>query len=463
MDLRPLPNETQPQHFDRCFPLVDGDTDAKSRACLAAWRQAHPDVKAQQKFAKGEFELSPDHVVFAEHSIPGHGGKVEQYDRAALEGIVAKLNARIRDRGAFPPVCDGHTPTPEDMAKGAIPPRILGYQSNFRLAKIGNENPTYAIACDEYHRKDCADELRSKPRRSVEIWLDQNIANRYWDPCAALGSITPRLDLPLPDKLQKQSGEVLRYSRDPRDAESGLAQARYDAVGAMSAGPLNSYVPGVNAPRQPEKERYDAMTPEEMKQLADMLTQSLVAALKAEPAAPAADPAAPPADPAKMGDAGDDPNKPADPNADPMKQQPYAKALAERDQKIATLERLSKDHEAQLAKMAAAARHETRVAAYAKARAAGYEFDEAEEIEATKDFSDAQFDAHMVRLRKNYQKANLNTAPLWTPGPSPLPAPAAAKENDELSLEVARYAKREGVSYGAAKEKIQKDRAAAKK
>lgn len=443
MDLRPLPNETQPQHFDRCFPLVDGDTDAKSRACLAAWRQAHPDQKAAQKFSREEYDVVPDRVIFAEHSMPAAGGKVETYDRAALEAIVDRCNARIRDTGDFVPLSDGHTPTPSEMEKGAKPPGVLGWAGNFRLCKIGNDTPRYGIACDEFHPKEFARELKMKPRRSVEVWLHGDMGQRYFDPIAALGSITPRLDLGLPDRLHK--------------TPSGVCVAKYDA---MSAGPLNSYVPGVNAPRQPDKERYTMLSPEDLAAIA----KAVVEALKATPAAEP-DPAAPPAEPAKMGDAGDDPNKPADPNADPMKQQPYAKALAERDQKIATLERLSKDHEAQLAKMAAAARHETRVATYAKARAEGYEFDEAEELEATKDFSDSQFDAHMVRLRKNYQKANLSTAPLWTPGPSPLPAPAAAKqqENDELSLEVARYAKREGVSYGAAKEKIQKDRAAAKK
>lgn len=447
MNLAPLPGESQPQHFDRCFALVEGDTDARSKACLAAWRQAHPDQKAAQKFAKGEFELSPDHVVFAEHHMPAAGGKVDQYDRDALQAIVDRCNMRIADTGDYVPIVDGHTPTPEEMAAGAKAPPILGYQGNFRLAKIGNVRPRYAIVCDEFHKAERTQELRDKPRRSVEVWLHQNMGERYFDPCAALGAVTPRLDLGLPDKLHKGPG--------------GISVAKYDAV---HCGPMNSFTPGVNAPRQPAKERY--MTPDEMKQLADMLTQSLVAALKAEPADPAKPAApAPGADPAKMGDPGADPNKPATPPADPTKE-PYAKGgeaaryareLADRDQKIATLERQQKDHQAALDAIAATARSETRKAAYAKLGAEGYIFDEAEELKDTASLTDEQFNAHMIRVRKNYAKNHSVRGPLYVP---PAEAhPAGQKANDD-SLEIARYATKEGVSFDAASAAIQKQRGA---
>lgn len=420
MNLEPRPNETQAEHFDRCYALASGDTDAKRAACLSAWRNARGgDPKADERFPPDKFQACLDKVVYAEHEYPRGDGKSDKYDRAALVAIAENMNRRVRDTGDVPPIVEGHTPSAADKVAGARMPAILGYQSNFRVAKIGNENPRYALVCDEFHHKEDAAKLRKMPRRSVEIWLDPDIKKRYWDPCAALGAETPRLDLGI-GQLHKTS--------------SGMQVAKYAADACLPGG-SNGFVPGVDAPRKSPKERY-SMSPEEMQALAAQLVPMIVQALKAE-AAPAAEapPAAPPAppavepEPAKMGDGEmpdmDDPEKKKE--MAKMQKSVHSVLVAKYGREIienAKYSALVNDHAKAIAELTVVRAEKSqalRRADYAKAKEEGYLFDEAKELELTKGYSDEQFAGHMTNVvRANYAKVGSQHR-LFVPDPARVP------------------------------------------
>lgn len=262
------------------------DTDERNRVCFIAWgKQTEVEDIAGEVFPTEKYEHVKDVAIFAEHETTDRKGNVQKYDRDALKAIVDKCNSRILDTKSFAKISDGHTPDPSELSKGAKCPDVLGYAGNFHLGMVGNLKPRWAIFADEYRYKDTAEQTAKKPGRSVEVWLHENIADRFFDPIAALGAETPRLDLPM------------KFSKSP----SGVEVAKYSAM----AGPTNTYLP---EPLKAKKERYESMlSPEEVqelgKQLAPILAQSLIGPVvqavmqSQQTAAPPVPPVAPPVTP----------------------------------------------------------------------------------------------------------------------------------------------------------------------
>lgn len=196
------------------------DTDQRTAACFAQWDKAQPDDRlrrmAYDKFGDG-FKHVDNVCEFTEHATKGRDDKPNIYDRNALVGILTRLNHRIADTGDFSPVVEGHTPDPDEVAQGRSQPDVLGYAGPFRLGMIGNENPRWAIFGDEHHHVEAVDKLKRLRRRSPEVWLEDKMEDRFFDPIAALGATTPRLDLgmaPIAYKLcRSASGRyVAKYS-----------------------------------------------------------------------------------------------------------------------------------------------------------------------------------------------------------------------------------------------------------
>lgn len=199
------------------------DTETRELECDRAWRSSIEDDlarKAKQKFARFK---NVSHVpVFCEHTtkrmVSGPDGQREEsvvYDRNALVDVLNRCNHRILDTGDFSPITEGHTPDKESLDKGARMPRVLGYSGPFRLGMIGNENPRWAIFADEHHSPEHAELLRNElNRRSPEIWMEERMADRFFDPIAALGAETPRLDMGMTryHRTTHDGREVLKYS-----------------------------------------------------------------------------------------------------------------------------------------------------------------------------------------------------------------------------------------------------------
>lgn len=424
----PLPGESQPDFFDRCFVAVAGDTEDRNAVCQLAWRAAKGgDPVAAKKFAAGEYIESPDHVVWAEHVGDGppdaEGNPTqERYDRDKLVAIINRNNHRIKDTADFAPISDGHTPERDELMAGAKEPELLGYAGNFRLGKIGNVNPRYAILCDEYHRKDRADVLKAKPRRSVEVWLKQNVKDRYLDPIAALGTITPRLDMGYRCAQLSDGTKVAKYAYVP--------------------GASNTSIPN----NELEKEQY-MLSPEEKQALVAEITQGVVAALKEATTDPAADPAAPPAADPTMPEqfrqymSADDEEgcekfmQGMDDDEDAKAQfSKYMEEEADEDEKgffskvksrhsakgevakyrqeastlrsqYAQAQREIRDVKEQLALIKSEKLDAIKKAEYAKLREEGYLFNEAKEMTLVSKYSQEQFEAHVNNVvRANYGK-----------------------------------------------------------
>ena len=152
---------------------------------------------ADKQFTDDKFVKVDDVCVFAEHETKDSKGNPQRYDKAALQAIVDRCNHRIADTGDFATLTDGHTPSKTDAAKGAKQPEVLGFMGPFRVGEIGNVEPRAAIFATQYHFRDSHSKVSKLPRRSVELWMDPDMSKRFFDPIAALGAETPRLDLGL--------------------------------------------------------------------------------------------------------------------------------------------------------------------------------------------------------------------------------------------------------------------------
>ncbi len=223
----PEQNETQPQFAIRFHGAMLEDIPdpyARNAACDEAWESEHGPMlerdQARDHFDPEKYSEARDVVVFCEHSVPDStsaSGSVISgtYDQYSLAAMCDNMNCRIRDTDQFSPISKGHT------IKGKSEPDLLGFSGAMRLGMIGRENPKFAVITDEYRRADKLEDFKSLPGRSPEVWKYPSMADRFFAPVAALGTTTPRLDLP-PAKYSAIDADgnetpVDRYSRSLDD------------------------------------------------------------------------------------------------------------------------------------------------------------------------------------------------------------------------------------------------------
>lgn len=147
----------------------------------------------------GDYVKLPNVVVFDEHDeFDGEKKPVRKFDRAALEKIAKKCNERAKKTGDLSPFGPGHTITD---APEHLQPVTYGYAANYRVGSYGPENKL-GLLVDFYVKKqvtrpdgkkaDGLDEVKSYPRRSVELWLKDGFIDHI-----ALLRRTPQRDLGL--------------------------------------------------------------------------------------------------------------------------------------------------------------------------------------------------------------------------------------------------------------------------
>lgn len=250
---KPNANESQDAFIERCHVALAGEypeTDERNAVCFESWRSSKADEVdklAQRIFPAEKYDIVRDIPVFCEHDTVDREGQPQHYDKEALKAICDRMNHRILDRKLFPALCDGHTPEDHDAPQ----PPVKGFAGSYKLGKIGNVDPVWAIFHDEYRPRGEGEYFATHPRRSVEIWLHPEMEKRFWDPVACLGAEAPRLDLPM------------AFSQ----SASGLEVAKYSAAYPSAT---NTFVP-----KSSEKERY-MYSPEEMKELAEALAPQLI-------------------------------------------------------------------------------------------------------------------------------------------------------------------------------------------
>ncbi len=279
------------------------------------------------------FEISYDVPVFDEHSVDeatydalGNetGVRTVLYSQDVLQSMCNNMNERISDTGDYTAICIGHTPTPAERRAGVDQPDCVGFAGPYYVGMIGTISPRPAIIARNWaiFKEDYKRSLRY-PRRSVEVWREENPHDRYFDPIALLGGEMPARDLGLAYSQRRQKQDVL--------------VARYSAGSvAASPGQFNTFLPGTSDDRQ----RYEnSQTQESTMPLQDTDIQQIVAAVmqtqpmqfvtqlmqesqaKGNPTDPAAG-LAPPADP--MAAAGGAPPMAPPPPAAPPAAPPHA-------------------------------------------------------------------------------------------------------------------------------------------
>ena len=229
---------------------------------------------AKRKFPTSKFTLNRNVICFAEHSTTDSEGKQQQYDRQALELIAEKCNQRILDTDDYAVLSGGHTPDRDEVVKGAKMPEVLGFVGNFRVGEMGRKNKKFAIYCDEYIYRDRTKDVQRLPRRSVELWQAEDMKDRFFDPVAALGAETPRLDL------------GVRFAK--------LGNVTVEKYTAVAPGSGNVFIPDDNlGPKAPAEPEAYAMQDADIQQITDAIMQTDVmqwaSAQMAADTAPAAD------------------------------------------------------------------------------------------------------------------------------------------------------------------------------
>ena len=230
------------------------DPNARNAAVWNTWDSRYGDPlrsHADAYFSPDQFAVHRDVCLWHEHESvvrdPQGNEVVRNNDVNRLANILAETNLRIEDTDAYAALTDKHTST---SSRDPDPPKTLGYIGRYRLGMVGRVNPRFALFADEYHRKDRAEVLRDRPRRSVEVLTLKANGRSYIDPVAAL-SEPPRLPLPV---QVYQAGE----------AEEGYRE-RYEAVPAFPGG-SNMFLPA-GGKRKADRDHYspladDAAKPE---------------------------------------------------------------------------------------------------------------------------------------------------------------------------------------------------------
>lgn len=229
----PTPGEDQASFIKRGHEALSSefpDTAQRNAVLFRQWRERHGDDEAEKRahsmFQSGDFVSIRDIPVFKEHEYvefvkdPKTGAdlldadgnqitKTHRYGFDELKEICERSNHRILDTGDFAPLTIGHTKSSPD-AKAEDQPRVAGFSGPYRLGMVGNKDAKWAIFSDEHHYADMHEEVKRLPRRSPELFLSKS--KRFFDPIAALGAVTPRLDLGIHYEMSASDEQVVRYS-----------------------------------------------------------------------------------------------------------------------------------------------------------------------------------------------------------------------------------------------------------
>ena len=429
---------------------------------MATLQATHPDITDPNKF-----EVLHDIPVFDEHEADepefdelgnSLGMRKVKYTAEILESICDNMNRRIDDTGDYVALCVGHTPTPAERKAGKDAPPAIGFAGPFYVGKIGNSDPRPAIIAENWSIfKDRASEAKQYPRRSIEMWYEPNIKDRYFEPIALLGSETPRRPL------------GLAYSK----RHEGCAVARY-SMGSVAACPsgTNTFVPGADEKRHDQVQEASAMlTDEDVQKLVAAVQETAefqyIKAKMAEEApkgtetevpaaapAVAEAPAAPVAPPEKAAYEGaeqptetieEKPKLREEEPAEPKDKEKYRMEHLEKA-RYAQLEGALKSTQAENASLRkrmeaveGAARQKVRYAEV-DLDAIEYVMDKPEEYGRADRYSDEAWQEHRA-IMKNYSKIPLNGGRFL-----PVEAPSKPKLNEQA---IHAEAKRRGVRYRA--------------
>ena len=373
----PQAGEDQQAFVSRCMSAIGGeyDTDQTLGICFTQWRGK------DKKQKDGEFVVEHAVPVLDEH---------EDIGPADLLEIIANNNRRIADTGDMPPIVLHHTPD-----DGLATNPIVGFARDFRMGRLGKENPRRCILADFHFFKDKYELAKEHPRRSVELWEK----SRFIDPIALLSAETPARDLGL--LFGKSNSEKsARYQLSDEEAEMAVEL------------PLESV--------------------DELKTLITDIVKQVLAE-----AAPANQEPAP-----ETLQKEEEPEE--EEKEDKAKLSKQEKLRLERDQATAELAKFKKEHDENkkaLDELQRKFRKTEREKELAQLRYEGFTFDTAEELAHVLDMDDDAYEKHKGIIKSRYQKAPVGVRPIPTARLDDVngSTPEAGKEK---AAKATKYAKR---------------------
>lgn len=430
--------------------------------------------KAKAPVEDGDYLVWRDVPVWKEHVSPDDSKTV--FDSAALERVAERCNERIEDTGNFVPVVIRHTKDDDSND-----PPVIGMAGPFTVGRFGRKKPRAAIFAKEFRiHKRYAKLADRYPRLSVEYWgKKSDPTNGFFDPISLLGAETPQLDL---GHWNLEDGSTL--TRYKSQSHRGMVRHRYEMTSPAGA---NSAVPEVLGD-EAEKTEYErdsggSMSPEDIAQFVAAFTpvikaqfdelegrvmqaidQKLADAglsetdddlsddppggmspIDGDAAAEGTD--ATPDESADDGDeapseepAGDDEEDEEEEDVPPIRYQ------RERDEYRTKYQKLQADHrdsldrnqalETELATLRGSQAKQTRYSRIADLEREGFVLDRDSEAKDCEGFSDEQFERHVERVRRSYQRVPNGAMPME----KPKPMPQMAGQDGEFRARYARLA-----------------------
>lgn len=221
---------------------------------------------ANTPFPADQYATFANVPVFAEHETKARDGRTLRFGRRELQAVCDRCNRRIRETGDYAVTCLGHTSDPDSPVQKE--PEVIGFAGPFRLGMIGQpgQRQRYAILADFHILKEDVGKFKKHPRRSPELWLEDNYDEMFLDPIALLGAEAPRLDMGLTTGAVGTDGATL-YSA----IYQGRRRERYTAVTCAAPGPANVHVPAHEPATKRRHYAADALTPPEPTGAATML------------------------------------------------------------------------------------------------------------------------------------------------------------------------------------------------
>lgn len=199
-----------------------------------------------------DYALFENVPVFVEHERQLKNGRILQFGRDELQKVADRSNRRIEETGDFCPVVIGHTSEEDPKVN---PPKI-GWAGPFRIGWLTPAKDKYAILADFRIEKDKVPLLKEYPRRSAEIWAEEQYEDMYLDPISLLGAETPWSDMGVLYAKNGAGVEKVYYSIAPQapGAYTGLPKPVKAAKKPTSAN-IDVNTPVVKSDDS-EKEKY---------------------------------------------------------------------------------------------------------------------------------------------------------------------------------------------------------------
>lgn len=183
-------------------------------------------------FDDGEYVVFTHVPIFDQHDGREDDKLKLVFTPGVLQEIADNSNRRMLDTGDPCVIYDEHT-SDDPVAQKPI---LLGFATDFEVGDFGNLDPRKCIFATFKFKKETWDLARQKPRRSVELWMDDLVI----DVISLLGDERPARDLGL--LFSKKSKQKAKYRYELKETKMNLEEIVKKCLEAWMATPEMGWV-----------------------------------------------------------------------------------------------------------------------------------------------------------------------------------------------------------------------------